>query len=272
MPRVQIGDIGIHYEIHGEGEPILLIAGFTNSAGGWFMQLPALSKEYRVIAFDNRGTGQSDKLDIPYTMDEMADDAVGLLDALGIDAAHICGVSMGGRIAQCIAIRHPQKVISLVLACTGCGGPHDIAGDAEALKSLAPPRQAQQRAPDEEEPGPWSNMMSHQFVENNPDIMAQIMAVSLESPAPPSTFKNHGRASRSHDSYDRLPEIKTPTLIMSGDADVIVPVENSRLLADKIPNSELVVFEGMGHCFKWEAAEAFNRTTLDFLGRHPRSA
>jgi len=269
MPREHVGDIDIHYEIHGEGEPILLIAGYTSSSGGWFLQTPALASQYSVVAFDNRGTGQTDKPDEPYTVDTMADDAVGLLDALGIDAAHILGASMGGRIAQNIAIRHPQKVLSLILACTGCGGPHDITGDASALRSISDPGLTQEE--DEgEETGPLYHMMSKQFIDSNPEIMAQIAAISQAFPTPASTYRNHGLASGSHDAYDRLPEIGAPTLIISGDADVIVPVENSKLLAERIPNSELAILEGMGHCFKWEAADAFNGTVLDFVRRHSR--
>ena len=241
MPREHVGDIDIHYEIHGEGEPVLLIAGYTSGGGGWFLQIPALAKEYSVVAFDNRGTGQTDKPDAPYTMDTMADDAVGLLDALGIGAAHILGTSMGGRIAQNIAIRHPQKVISLILACTGCGGTRDITGDASALKSISDPSQTQQQDVEEQETGPLYNMMSKQIINSNPEIMARIAAISQASPTPDSTYRNHGLASGSHDAYDRLPEIGTPTLVISGDADVIVPVANSRLLAGcyrKIENGQ----------------------------------
>jgi len=268
MTSKQVGDISIYYEVYGEGEPLVLISGYTSSSRGWFLQVPAFAKEHRVIIFDNRGTGQTDKPDFPYTMDMMADDAVGLLDALSIDAAHILGASMGGRIAQNIAIRHPQKVISLILACTGCGGPHDIPGNPEALKSISSGPQTPQGPPEEQQYGPLANMMSAEFMKNNPDIMAQIMAISQDSPAPLSTYKNHGHASRSHDAYDRLPEIAAPTLVISGDADIIVPVENSRVLAERIPNTELVILEDMGHCFKWEAADEFNRAVLDFLKRN----
>ena len=133
MPTVKVGDISIYYEIHGEGEALVLIMGYGGSSLGWFRQIPVFSRGFKVVAFDNRGTGRSDKPDIPYTMKMMAGDVAGLLEAIGIDAAHIYGVSMGGRIAQEFALRYPEKVVSLILGCTSCGGTHTIMPDDEVM-------------------------------------------------------------------------------------------------------------------------------------------
>ena len=269
MPMARVGDINIHYDIHGEGDPLLLISGYTSPSGGWFMQIPAFSKEYRAIPFDNRGTGLSDAPDYASTMEMMANDAVGLLDALGIGTAHVCGVSMGGAIAQNLVILHPQRVRGLILACTGCGGTLGINGNPEVLKQMVSPVQQSSPVSGNQASDVLSTMLSQHFMDNNPDIMRKIAAIQVDSPTPPITFRNHSLAMRTHDTYDRLPEIQAPTLVISGDADVIVPVENSRILAERIPNAELAILEGMGHCFKWEAADEFNRRVLGFLKRNP---
>ncbi|MBM3120328.1 MAG: alpha/beta fold hydrolase, partial [Chloroflexi bacterium] len=142
MPTAKVGDINIYYESHGDGEPLLLIQGYGQYSGHWAPLIPSFSREYRVISFDNRGTGRSDKPDIPYTMKMMADDVKRLLDAIGIDSAHVFGVSMGGMIAQEFALNHPDKLISLILGCTQCGGTEAIQPTPEALAFLFSPEVA----------------------------------------------------------------------------------------------------------------------------------
>lgn len=271
MAIAKVGDINIYYEAHGEGEALVLIMGYTSSSAEWFLSTPILSKEYRVVIFDNRGTGRSDKPDIPYTMDMMADDVVGLLDTIGIDAAHICGVSMGGVITQNIALRYPERVISLVLACTHCGGTHHIAADAEVMERVFDLERAQKLTPEENSRVMLSFMYSQQFIDNNPGIIDQYAAKRTEYPTPLHSSIRQREAIASYETYDRLPEISAPTLVIAGDADKIVPVENSKLLANRIPDAELVILENMGHGFFIEAADELNKTVLDFLKRHPRS-
>ena len=131
MPRIKVQDIDLYYEIHGEGYPMVLIRGLGSNADHWYTQTPVFSSRYRVVSFDNRGIGRSDKPNEPYTISMMADDTVGLMDALGISRAHILALSMGGMIAQEIALKYPEKVESLVLACTHCGGKHAISASEE---------------------------------------------------------------------------------------------------------------------------------------------
>jgi len=137
MPQLRSNGINLYYEEHGSGDPLLLIMGFTVSSVGWHWNIPTFAQEFRTIVFDNRGGGQSDKPDEPYTMTMFADDTAGVLDNLGIDQAHVFGISMGGMIAQEFALRHPQRVKTLVLGCTNCGGPRTLLSkDLDVLNML----------------------------------------------------------------------------------------------------------------------------------------
>ncbi len=268
MPTVKVGDISIYYEVHGEGEPLLLIMGYGHNSGHWFSQIPGLSQEYGVIAFDNRGTGRSDKPDIPYTIEMMARDAAGLLEALGIDAAHIYGVSMGGMIAQEFALRHPDKVLSLVLGCTTPGGSNTILPDAEAMDLLFDTERMKRLTPEQGARETLPFLCNQEFIDNNPDIVEQYVSKTVEHVTPLHGFMRQAEAIMKHDTYDRLPQIKAPTLVIAGTADRLVPVGNSRILASRIPNAELVILENMGHFFFMEALEEASKAILDFLGRH----
>ncbi len=271
MPTVKVGDISIYYEIHGEGEVLVLVMGYGGSSGQWFRQVPGLSHEYRVVAFDNRGAGRSDKPDVPYTMQMFAQDIARLLEALAIDAAHIYGVSMGGMIAQEFALRYPERVISLILGCTICGGAHTIPPDEEAMMVLFDMERMKRLTPEEAARELLPFLCGQEFIDNNPDIVEQWIANSVEYVTPLHGYQRQGEAIMGHDTYDRLPQIKVPTLVISGSTDRLVPVENSRLLASRIPDVELVILGNAGHGFFIEAAEEANMAILDFLGRHRRS-
>lgn len=272
MPKAKVGDINIYYEVHGEGEGLVLIMGYGGSSAGWFRQIPGLSREYRVVALDNRGTGRSDKPDISYTTEMMAGDVAGLLERIGIEAAHIYGVSMGGYIAQHFALGYPERTISLILGCSLCGGPHAIMPDAEVMSLLFDFERMQQQTPEERLRGVLPFLFNQEFINDNPDIIDQFMAKSVEYATPLHGFTRQAEASTGHDTYDRLPQILAPTLVIAGDADMMIPAENSKLLASRIPNAELAILENMGHGFFIEAAEEANKAILDFLRRHRRSA
>lgn len=260
---VKVNDISIYYEIHGEGEPLVLIMGWTFNSAHWFLQLPAFSEEYRVVVFDNRGTGRSDKPDGPYTMEMMAGDTAGLLDSIDIDAAHIYGISMGGMIAQEFALRYPHKVTSLILGSTTCGGPNSI----PSAPHVDP--EAAERTPEENIRANLERIWSQEFIDNNPDLVGQHIAATLEYPTPTCGRLGQQKAVWAHDTYDRLPQIRAPTLVIAGSVDELVPVENSKILASRIPDAELVILKDAPHHFFTHTLEEANEAILDFLGRHP---
>ncbi|MCK4273585.1 MAG: alpha/beta fold hydrolase [Dehalococcoidales bacterium] len=267
MPKVKAGDINIYYEVHGEGEPLVFINGAGATIEGARMLIPVYSPEYRLVLFDNRGAGQSDKPDVPYTIEMMAGDLAGLLDAIGIDSAHIRGISMGGMIAQEFTLRYPKRVGSLILASTYCGGPHSIPMDAYTMR-LIDMEQMQKLTPEERVKEILRLGMTQEFIDKNPGFFQQmeeflmenarqfIMATSKQLPAV-----------LNHDTYEQLPEIKSPTLVIAGDADQMIQTENSRILASRIPGAELVIFPNTGHMLI-EAGDEVNKITLDFLRRH----
>jgi len=269
MSTAKVGDINIYYEIHGKGEPLVLIYGYIGHSGLWFRQIPILAKKYRVIAFDNRGVGRSDKPNIPYTMAMMAGDVAGLLDTIGIDAAHIFGISMGGMIAQHFALNYPQRVISLILGCTTCGGVHSTQPKPESLAAFSDFERLK-KTPEEFVRQLMPFCFSQEFINKNPDIIDKRVAKQLEYPAPPHGATRQAEAILGHDTYELLPKIKLPTLVIAGGSDRLIPVENSRLLASKIPTAELVIIKGAGHEFFIEDAEEANKKVLSFLGRHKK--
>jgi len=270
MPTVKVGDLNMYYEIHGEGEPLLLIMGYGANTRWWYPQIAVFSQEYQVIAFDNRGAGRSDKPDSPYTMEMMAEDTAGLLNAIGIDAAHIFGVSMGGMIAQEFALRYPHRVISFILGCTSPGGRNAVIADQEALTFLFDTERRKHLTLEEQARELLPFLFSQEFIDKNTKLIGEFIARVLEYPTPPHGFERQGEAIKGFNAYERLPEIKAPTLVMAGTADRLIPVENSRIIASRIPGAELIVFENVGHGFTGEALGEVNKAVLDFLGRHRR--
>jgi pimeloyl-ACP methyl ester carboxylesterase len=267
MPTVKANDINIYYEIHGDGEPLLMIQGYSFYSGHWMTLVPELSKKYRAIIFDNRGTGRSDKPEAPYTIKMMAADARGLLDAIGIDKANVFGVSMGGMIAQEFVLNYPDKVINLILGYTTCGGKQSVIPTGEALAFLYNPELM--KLPVEErarQTAPW--LWTKEFIDKNPEAVDTLVSFTAKYPTPPHGFTNQGQAMASHDACDRLPQIKAPTLVIAGDADRIIPPENSKIIASRIPGAELVMVKNAGHGFT-QLPEA-EKAILDFLKRHPK--
>jgi pimeloyl-ACP methyl ester carboxylesterase len=269
VPVTKVGDINIYYEVHGKGEPLLLIMGYGSNSGHWFAILDKLAKEHRVIVFDNRGTGRSDKPSVPYTAEMMVGDVSGLLDVIGVDTTDIFGVSMGGLIAQGFALSYPKRINSLVLGCTTCGGVNAIPATKEAAGFLFNPEAAKLTGEEKALATiPW--LWNGEFIEKNPGTVKRYVAVTTEHPTPPESYMSQANFLLTYSSYDRLPELKAPTLVVCGDKDRLIPPENSRILASRIPNAELAVIENAGHGFITDNAEESSKIILNFLRKHSK--
>jgi len=263
MPTVKVNDINMYYESHGEGEPLVLLMGLAGGSSLWERQMEFFSSEYQVITFDYRGVGQSDKPDIPYSAAMLVDDVAGLMQSLGIAPAHVYGLSMGGMIAQELALEYPHVVRTLILGATSCGGAHAVWPSEEMMQILfnlpgLPPREAMKAAS--------SLLFTTESLERNPDLLQQLVTRGAQSPPSPQGFKRHSEAISGFDTYDRLQQVEVPTLVIAGTEDRLLPPDNSRLLASRIPGAELVFLEGSGHGYIWEADDA-DVIVLDFLKR-----
>jgi 3-oxoadipate enol-lactonase len=236
MPKVVVGDNELHYERSGSGEPLLLIQGMSGTHVAWGEPFLALLREsFDVVAFDNRGIGFSAPIEGPFTIAEMAEDAAGLLNQLGIESAHVVGISMGGMIAQELALAHPALLRSLTLGCTYCGGPGSRLMPQENVEKLTAGMMSGDR--DKAIRASWEVNLSPAF------------------PAAKRTIEMQAQAIFGHDTSSRLGEISTPTLIVHGTEDGVLPYPNGQLIASLMPAARLETLEGVGHMFWWERPE-----------------
>ncbi len=262
MPKIRVQGIDLYYEIHGEGAPLIMIRGLGSTADHWVAQVPAFSERFRVVIFDNRGIGRSDKPDIPYTIGMMAQDTLGLMHGLNIRRAHVLGMSMGGMIAQQIAIRSPEMVHGLVLCCTHCGGKHVFPPDEEIGRLFG---EYIATGSDEGFEKTLKALFAQKTLNERPDIAQSYREISKRFPSPPKFLIRQFEAVQGHDSWGDLVRIKAPTLVLTGSEDVLVPPKNSEILAARIPKARLEIIEGGAHQFPVERADVFNDTVLNFL-------
>jgi len=262
--RVLVNGIGLYYEDTGRGEPVLLIEGLGYAAWMWYRQRDAFAARYRTVIFDNRCAGQSDHPDEPFTVADMAADAAGLLRVLETGPVHVLGVSMGGFIAQELALNHPRLVKSLVLCCTSFGGPNAVPVTPRALESMT---EISGLTPEQVIRQGLSVAFSRPYFDSHPAEVDRIVAWRLALGTPRRAWQRQFEAVLSFGSEDRLGQIGVPTLVMAGDEDLVVPVQNAHALAGRIPGAELAIFPGGGHLFFIEQAPRFNSTVIDFLDR-----
>ncbi len=271
MPQLKSADVNLNYDSYGSGEPVLMIMGLGASSAAWGPELiQELAKSLRVITFDNRGTGLSDKPDKPYSIEMFADDAAAVLGGLKIPRAHILGVSMGGMIAQEFGLRHAARTATLTLGCTTAGGEHSVPPPPESLKVLTAPRVGV--APEEIIRRGWPLSYTPDYIRSHrAELEARIPAL-LENPTPPFAFQRQLEATYTLKTWDRLPQIKSPTLVVTGAQDVLIPARNSELLASRIPGSKLHLIPNAGHAFFTEGRDEFLRVFVPFVKSHPIAA
>jgi 3-oxoadipate enol-lactonase len=267
MPVVTVSGVRLFYEEAGapDAPPLVLIMGWGGDHTAWALQVPALAAEHRVIALDNRGAGQSEVPAGPYTIAGMAADVVGLMDALGITRAHVCGASMGGMIAQELVLRHPERVRTLQLHCTAAA--IDAYGHF-LIDTLLAVRARGDREEYARAVMPW--ILCRKTMVERPDFIRFWIERALTYPYPISYegLSRQADAIRGHDTTARLGEIRVPTLLTTGTEDILVPPVSSRDLHARIPGAELVTIGDAGHLHFIEQAERFNAVCLEFLGKH----
>jgi 3-oxoadipate enol-lactonase len=263
VPHAGVGGLELHYERAGSGEPLLLIQGMSGNHLAWGRPFRSLLEaDFDVVAFDNRGIGHSTAVDEPFTIAEMAADTAGLLDALEIESAHVLGISMGGMIAQELALAHPERLRTLTLGCTYCGGPGsrlmdpaDFQGLVEAMASGEERRVYRAM---------WELNLSPGFHEEE-SRYAEFVAMAEAIPAARRTIELQVQAIFGHDTSARLPQLRLPTLVVHGTADRVLSVVNGRRVASLIPGSRLEILEGVGHMFWWEQPERSAELLREFI-------
>jgi len=262
MPTARVNGIEMYYEEIGGGEPLILIMGFGGDHLAWAFQARAFAERYRVVTFDNRGVGQSDAPDTPYSIRTMADDTAALMTALGIDRAHVVAASMGGMIGQELALGYPARVRTLHLACTTARPDAHmkalLATWRELRTTLSRPSLVRAMAL-------W--LFSFRTYAARPEFVEMVIQTALATPYPQSLagFLGQAAAIEHHDTLARLQRLHCPTLVTVGEDDVLVPPRFSHELAARIPGATLRTVPEAGHVYFWEQPEAFNRLCLDFL-------
>lgn len=254
--------IRLWYEEVGQGEPLLLVSGQGADHSYWDGIRDDFADHYRVLVFDNRGTGQSDKPSAPpYSTRGFARDAIALLDRLGISCAHVYGHSMGGRIGQWLGIDYGQRLGALVLGASTPGNTHGVARAAEvnALLAHAP------TDPHEALRAFGALIVTPAWLETHPENIEQM---SQAARIPQYARRLHYQASEGHDSWNLLPTIGTPTLIIHGADDELNPAANAPLLATRIPGAELHIIKGARHGYMFDFREESSRVVNSFLARH----
>jgi pimeloyl-ACP methyl ester carboxylesterase len=260
MAFVQNQGVKIYWDEQGQGEPVLLIMGLGYPSDAWYRTRPVLAAKYRVIVFDNRGIGRSDMPPGPYPIATMASDALAVLDAAGVDQAHAYGISMGGMIAQELTLTHPERVRSLILGCTASGGPTAVRAEPEVNQMLmnrgnmTPDEAAEAAIPFIYDPGTPRAKIDEDLAVRRPWLPR------------PEAYIAQLQGILAWEAYSRLPHIKTPTLVIHGETDRLVPAGNGKLIAERIPGAKLVVLPHASHIFPTDQSEAANRAILDFLG------
>lgn len=260
MPRMTVGDCSLFVERHGTGHPVLMISGLSGLASYWEPQISAFSRDFSVVLHDHRGVGQSDHVVMKYTVERMAQDVVQLMATLGIERAHIVGHSTGGAIAQVMALDHPERVTSLVIAG---GWPRPDAFfrrqflmRKQILRGLGPEGYVQAAS---------LSLYPQSWIANNDEALLAEEAQLIANFPPVEIMISRIDAIQAFDRSKELGRIKAPTLIVGAADDNVTPLYYSECLARAIPNAELKMFAAGGHCFSRIMARDFNQAVLPFL-------
>jgi 3-oxoadipate enol-lactonase len=243
----------IAWERHGAGPPLLLIHGLGYARWGWEPVVEPLARTFDVLLHDNRGIGESDAPPGPYTVGELAADAVQVLDEAGVERAHVVGTSLGGMVAQELALGWPERVDRLVLAATTPGGPKAYPMPARTVELMQARATLEEYVANALEPDP------------RPELVERILEHRVRTAQPFEPWAAQAAAGAAFDAHDRLGSLASPTLVQHGDGDVVVDPRNSDLLVEAIPDARLSIYPGAGHLFMWQAPERFVRELEEFV-------
>jgi 3-oxoadipate enol-lactonase len=252
MPLARVGEIELSYERAGSGPTLLLIMGMSGTFDHWDPSfLEDLRRDFDVIVYDHRGVGASSRLEEQgrLTIVQLAEDAAGLLASLEVDSAHVLGISMGGMVAQELALAHPERIRTLALGCTYCGGEGSALSSEEVMRRLAEGmssgvRELAIRAS-------WEANVSPAFAANE-EAYARFLGIGLRRAVSVGVIMAQMRAIAAHDTSTRLPQLQLPTLVIHGTLDELLPVQNGHMIGGLIPDSHLEIFDEVGHLFFWE--------------------
>lgn len=254
--------VKIYWDEQGDGEPLLLIMGLGYPSDAWYRTRPVLAGRYRTIAFDNRGVGRTEMPPGPYPIPVMASDAAAVLDAAGVEKAHIFGISMGGMIAQEFALQYPQRVRSLVLGCTASGGPHAVRAEASATQMLmARGTMTKEEAAEAAVPFIYDRSTPRKLIDED---------IERRRPWFPNVqaYTAQLQGILAWEAYSRLEKISAPTMVIHGEHDRLVPPGNGKLIAENIRGSELVMLKNASHIFTTDQPETAQSAILKFLAAH----
>lgn len=266
MATATVSGNELHYLQRGEGEPLLLIMGMSGTHLSWGEPfLEALARDFEVTVFDNRGVGKSSRAEVGYSIADLADDTAALIDALGHESMHVTGISMGGMIAQELALRHPEKIRSLTLGCTYAGGEGSALSPPETFQRLSSGWQSGDR--ELALRTGWEVNVSAGFAANE-DAFTAFKKAALDLPVAVPVIMGQLQAISQHDTSARLGDIAAPTLVVHGTDDQMLPVGNAPMIADRIPGSRLEIFDGVGHLFFVEEPER----SAELIREHARAA
>lgn len=264
MPYAKNADVSLYYEVHGDrgAPPIVMIRGLARSARFWLDFTSRMARSFRVVIFDNRGVGRSDKPLRPFSTRTMADDVEAVMNAVGLERAHIFGMSLGGMIAMRFALRHPERVDRLVLGCTTMGG---RAAKKISVRTVATLLSAGRFSFADALEYTAPIVVTPKFLAERDDVIPAWRAIATSEPVPLHSNLLQLIAGAEHDVHREVKDIRARTLVMTGDADRLISAENSRRLAKEIPGAELVILPGAGHDFTTEQPEPSARALERFL-------
>lgn len=247
--------IKIAYFPEGEGEPLVLIRGYASAASLWYLQVPELSNCFKVITFDNRDTGNSDRVDAPYSVADMAGDVIALIEQLNLGPVHLLGTSMGGMIAQQTALARPDLVKTLILCCTTCNSGAGLTSDPEVLNLFMT---LPELSDEENVRRSLPVFFALDSLTARKGLIQEFVEKSLAQRPPLTTFVRHRQAIQGFQVCQELHRISIPTLILHGGEDLLLPPSNAWEIQKQIPSSKIKIYESLGHMFFMEAAETFN--------------